>query len=64
MPTDNFNPTDERQYDAKLAALQAAIDEGDASGVAEDDVFTRVRGALNPPKERRYSGSLSAPVLE
>jgi antitoxin ParD1/3/4 len=38
---------EERQYEAKLAALRAAIDEGDASGVAEGDVFTRVRGALN-----------------
>jgi antitoxin ParD1/3/4 len=38
---------EERQYEAKLAALRAAIDEGDASGVAEGDVFARVRGALN-----------------
>ena len=38
---------EERQYEAKLAALRAAIDEGDASGVAGGDVFARVRGALN-----------------
>jgi hypothetical protein len=53
MPTNNANPTSDRQYDGKLAALQAAIDEGDASGVAGDNVFTRVRESLNPPPERR-----------
>jgi antitoxin ParD1/3/4 len=35
---------EEREYDAKLAALRAAIDEGDASGVAEGDPFARIRG--------------------
>jgi antitoxin ParD1/3/4 len=40
---------DEREYEAKLAALRAAIDEGDASGVAEEHVFARVRGKLNLP---------------
>jgi len=40
---------EEQQYDAKLAALRAAIDEGDASGVAEGDVFARVRETLNLP---------------
>ena len=44
---------EERQYEAKLAALRSAIDEGDASGVAEGDVFARVRSALNLPKTRR-----------
>ena len=34
---------EERQYEAKLAALRAAIDEGDASGVAKGNVFRRVR---------------------
>jgi antitoxin ParD1/3/4 len=38
---------EERQYEAKLAALRAAIDEGDASGVAEGNVFARIRTALN-----------------
>jgi hypothetical protein len=33
----------------KLAALRAAIDAGDASGIAEGDVFARVRKALNLP---------------
>ncbi len=38
---------DEQEYEAKLAGLRAAIDEGDASGTAEGDVFTRVRETLN-----------------
>jgi antitoxin ParD1/3/4 len=38
---------EERVFEAKLAALRAAIDEGDASGVAEGDVFAQVREALN-----------------
>lgn len=33
---------EEREYEEKLAALRAAIDEGDASGVAEGDVFARL----------------------
>jgi antitoxin ParD1/3/4 len=53
MPTDNANMNDEQQYYAKLAALRAAIDEGDASGGADGDVFARVREALKPPTERR-----------
>jgi antitoxin ParD1/3/4 len=44
---------EERQYEAKLATLRAAVDEGDASGVAEGGVFTRVRGALNLPTPPR-----------
>ena len=38
---------DEQIFEAKLAALRAAIDEGDASGVAEGDVFAQVRATLN-----------------
>jgi antitoxin ParD1/3/4 len=38
---------EERLYEAKLKALRAAIDEGDASGVAEGDVFEQVREALH-----------------
>ena len=38
---------EERLYEAKLEALRAAIDEGDASGVAEGDVFAQVRQALH-----------------
>ncbi|MBI2150791.1 MAG: type II toxin-antitoxin system ParD family antitoxin [Acidobacteria bacterium] len=44
---------EEQEYEAKLAALRAAIDEGDASGVAEGDAFTRVRETLNLPTAQR-----------
>ena len=37
---------EEREYEAKLAALRAAIDEGDASGIAKGNPFDRVRKAL------------------
>ena len=43
---------EEQEYEAKLAGLRAAIDEGDASGIAEGDVFARVRGALHLPAPR------------
>lgn len=39
----------EQQYEAKLAALRAAIDEGDASGIAKGKVFERVRKKLKLP---------------
>jgi antitoxin ParD1/3/4 len=44
---------DEEQYEAKLAALRAAIDEGDASRIAEGDVFAYVREKLKLPKTKR-----------
>jgi len=37
---------EEEQYEAKLAALRTAIDDGDASGVAEGNPFERVRKRL------------------
>ena len=37
---------EERLYETKLEALRAAIDDGDASGVVEGDVFAQVRKAL------------------
>jgi antitoxin ParD1/3/4 len=40
---------EEREYEVKLAALRAAIDEGDASGIAEGDVFARIRERLDLP---------------
>jgi antitoxin ParD1/3/4 len=40
---------EERTYEAKLAALRAAIDEGGASGIAEGDVFARIRDSHNLP---------------
>ena len=44
---------EEQHYEAKLAALRTAIDEGDASGAAEGNVFARVRETLNLPSPRR-----------
>jgi antitoxin ParD1/3/4 len=44
---------EEQQYEAKMAALRAAIDEGDASGIAEGCVFRRVRRALKLPVSPR-----------
>jgi antitoxin ParD1/3/4 len=43
---------EEREYEAKLAALRKAIDEGDASGIADGNPFARVRRGLNIPKQR------------
>ncbi|MGO9265717.1 MAG: hypothetical protein ACLQBA_12685 [Candidatus Binataceae bacterium] len=43
------SPPAEQKFEAKLAALRAAIDEGDGSGVAEGNVFARVREKLNLP---------------
>ena len=43
---------EERQYELKLVALRAAIDEGDASGVAKGDAFRRVRKRLKLPLPR------------
>jgi antitoxin ParD1/3/4 len=43
---------EEQQDEAKLAGLRAAIDEGDASGIAEDGVFVRVRKTLSLPTQR------------
>jgi antitoxin ParD1/3/4 len=40
---------EEQRYAAKLEALRTAIDEGDASGIAEGNVFQRVREKLNLP---------------
>jgi antitoxin ParD1/3/4 len=45
---------EEQQFEAKLAALRTAIDEGDASGVAKGDSFERVRHKLQQlPKKKR-----------
>jgi len=44
---------EEQQYEAKLAGLRTAIDEGDASGVAEGDVFARVRKTLKLTAKQR-----------
>jgi antitoxin ParD1/3/4 len=44
---------EEREFEAKVEALRTAIDEGDASGVAEDGVFVRVRETLRLRVEGR-----------
>jgi antitoxin ParD1/3/4 len=44
---------EEQHYEAKLAALRTAIDEGDASGSVESNVFARVRETLNLPTTPR-----------
>jgi len=44
---------EEQGYEAKMAALRAAIDEGDSSGVADGNVFARVRKTLKLPKTPR-----------
>ena len=38
---------EEQEFKAKLATLRAAINEGDASGIARKGVFSRVRKTLN-----------------
>jgi antitoxin ParD1/3/4 len=44
---------DERKYQAKLAAIRAAVDAGDASGVARGNPFARVRKTLKLPAKSR-----------
>ena len=44
---------EEQQYEAKLSALRAAIDEGDSSGIAPGDVLARVRKTLKLPTPTR-----------
>ncbi|MBV9267776.1 MAG: type II toxin-antitoxin system ParD family antitoxin [Acidobacteriaceae bacterium] len=44
---------DEQENEAKLAAIRAAIDEGDASGIAEDDLFSRLRQSIELQITRR-----------
>ncbi|MGB2625341.1 MAG: type II toxin-antitoxin system ParD family antitoxin [Candidatus Acidiferrum sp.] len=44
---------EEQEYAAKLVALRAAIDEGDASGIVEGTVFGRVRKTLKLPASSR-----------
>ena len=44
---------EEQLYEAKLAALRASVDEGDASGIAEGSPFARVRETLNLRSAKR-----------
>lgn len=48
-----FLEREEQKYEARLAALGAAIDEGDASGVAEGDPFARIRKRFKLRKKRQ-----------
>jgi antitoxin ParD1/3/4 len=43
---------EEREFEAKLAALRKAIDEGDDSGIADENVLSRVRRAVKLPRRR------------
>jgi putative addiction module CopG family antidote len=44
---------DEQQYEIKLKTLRTAIQEGDASGIAEGNPFSRVRATLKLPQSPR-----------
>ena len=44
---------EDRQFEAKLAALRTALDEGDASGIAKGNAFDRVRETLKLRKKPR-----------
>jgi antitoxin ParD1/3/4 len=44
---------EEQEHEARLAALRAAIDEGDTSGIAGGGVFSRVRKTLKLPAAQR-----------
>jgi antitoxin ParD1/3/4 len=44
---------EEQEYEAKLTSLRAAIDEGDASGIAAGNPFVRGRKALKRPLRPR-----------
>jgi antitoxin ParD1/3/4 len=44
---------EEREYEEKLAALRTAIDEGLASGVAEEGVFERIRQKYGLPEREK-----------
>jgi antitoxin ParD1/3/4 len=43
---------EEQQFEAKLAALRTAIDQGDASGAVPGDSFRRVRQTLKLSKRK------------
>ena len=43
---------EEQEFQAKLVALRAAIDEGNSSGIARGNVFARIRKSLKLPAAR------------
>lgn len=61
MPTRNVNlkrdetalEGEERTFEAKLATLRTAIDDGDSSGIAEGNPFERVRQTLGISANKR-----------
>ena len=44
---------EEPEFEAKLAALRKAIDQGDASGIAAAGAFDRIRKSFKLPARRR-----------
>jgi antitoxin ParD1/3/4 len=51
---------DEREYEAKLAALRSAIDAGDSRGIARGDVSVKNSGASLGPTSRGNDSLFSA----
>ena len=50
---------EEQEHEAKLAALRAAIDEGEASGIAEGNVFGRIVRLSSLTRHRASRGCVS-----
>jgi antitoxin ParD1/3/4 len=46
---------EEREYEAKLAKLRRALDQGNNSGIARGDVFKRVRKQLKLQRKKQAS---------
>ncbi len=44
---------EEKEYDARLAMLLQALDEGETSGIAKGNVFERIRQSRKVPNQRR-----------
>ncbi len=42
---------EEKEFDVRMKKLRASIDEGDSSGIAQGNVFSRLRDALKPAAE-------------
>lgn len=44
---------EEKEYEAKMAVLTNALEEGEASGIAEGDIFERITRSRNLKRRRR-----------
>jgi len=44
---------EEREFEVKLAIMRSAVDEGDASGIARGNPFSRIRKSLKLPAQSR-----------